>query len=409
MIKMPLVEHVKSIHSSVSLSDALLIGCQHILETTHLMFRSLYEFGLNPKNIFLLGKCYSSNKSVWQEMHQEGIRVSPLSFFFDSNQSFDTQFCRIVAQFLEHTLCQVDLSKFNKIILIDDGGQLLTLSSEVFKEYKNIIGIEQTTSGYEKIRSRSLQFPVINVARSQAKLIYESPMIADTIVKKALRRIAKLKCDPGKILIIGNGAIGSSIYRALKDDYKVQTYDKIPNNRKINKEYFDFDDYLGQADLIIGCTGETSVPFSKHKSLKKECVLFSASSSDREFDAVHIRKKSANIKNCHDDIEIEGITLLNCGFPINFDGARNSVVPSKIQFTRALLVAAILQACETSEGSLDIIPLDIEMQRDIVSKYLQLYPTFSPNATQAVSSQNNRPIQETLTARKEKELNQKSY
>jgi S-adenosylhomocysteine hydrolase len=383
MGKMPLLEHVKSFHPATSLSNVLLIGCQHILATTHSMLRSLYSAGLDPKNIFLLGKCYSSNGSVWQEMHEDGIQISPLSFSFESHQAFDGQFCRIVAKFLENTLSRVDLTKFNKIILIDDGGQLLSLSMEFFRGLTNVVAIEQTTSGYEKIKSSILQFPVINVARSQAKLIYESPMIAETVVKKALKRMDALEQTPRQTLIIGNGAIGSSIYAALKNTHEVHVYDKNLNNS------LSFDEYLRASDLIIGCTGETSLPFSKHKNLKKGCVLFSASSSDREFDAVHIRKKAKNIKNCHDDIEVDGKVLLNCGFPINFDGGRHSVSPSKIQLTRALLMSAILQACEMSDSSFEIVPLDIEMQRDIISKYLQIYPTFVPNTVQLATYQDS--------------------
>jgi len=382
MAKMPLLEHVKSFHASTSLSNVLLIGCQHILETTHSMLQSLYSSGLNPKNIFLLGKCYSSNMDVWQEMHQDGIHVSPLSFSFESHQAFDGQFCRIVSQFLESTLSQVELSKFNKIILIDDGGQLLSLAVKFFRGQTNVVAIEQTTSGYEKIKSSVLPFPVINVARSQAKLIYESPMIAEAVVKKAIKRMGALKHIPKQILIIGNGAIGSSIYLALKNDYEVQIYDKNINNN------FNFEEQLRTVDLIIGCTGETSLPFSKHKYLKKGCVLFSASSSDREFDAVHIRKKAKEIKSCHDDIEVDGKTILSCGFPVNFDGSRNSVAPSKIQLTRALLMAAILQACEMTDASSEIVPLDIEMQRDIISKFLQIHPSFIPNSEQLTNSQN---------------------
>lgn len=383
MAKMPLLEHVKSCHPSASLSNVLLIGCQHILATTHSMLQSLYSFGLNPKNIFLLGKCYSSNDSVWQEMHQDGIHVSHLSFSFESQQSFDGQFCHIVAQFLKDTLSQVDLSKFNKIILIDDGGELLSLSMEFFKGHTNVVAIEQTTSGYEKIKSSVLQFPIINVARSQVKLIYESPMIAEIVVKKAIQRMCTLKRAARQILIIGNGAIGSSIYAAIKSNYEVQIYDKNLNN------HFSFDEHLRTVDLIIGCTGKTSLPFSKHKYLRKGCVLFSASSSDREFDAVHIRTKAKDIKSCHDDIEVDGKTILNCGFPVNFDGGRDSVAPSKIQLTRALLMSAILQACEMSDAPFEIVPLDIEMQRDIIRKFLQIYPAFAPNAEQLTSYQNS--------------------
>lgn len=362
--KMPLLEYVKLFHSSVSLNNVLLIGCQHILETTHMMLRSLYDFGLEPKNIFLIGKCYSTSRSVWQEMRQEGIQISSLSFFFESCLAFDKQFCDILVQFLKHVLSRVNFSKFNKVILIDDGGQFLTLSMQFFKEYKNIVGIEQTSSGYEKIKFCIPVFPIINVARSQAKLVFESPMIADAVIEKILKHLNALKYASKQILIMGYGAIGAAIYAVLKKEYHVQVYDK-----KIYKKDVDRDKHLQAADMIIGCTGETCLFFSQYKYLKKGCVLISASSSDREFDAVHMRRKSKNTQSCHDDIEQEGITLLNCGFPINFDGNRNSVAPCKIQLTRALLLAAILQAYEISRSSFGILPLDIDMQKKIVKKY----------------------------------------
>lgn len=354
-----LLEYVKSLHAPVSLSDVLLIGCQHILETTHTMLQTLYDFGLKPKNIFLIGKCYSSSHSVWQEMYLEGIQVSPLSFSFESHLAFDDQFCDILVQFLKDVLSKVDLSVFKAVIIIDDGGQLLTLSMKFLKN-KNITGIEQTTSGYEKIKMTSLPFPVINVARSQAKLIYESPLIADIIIEKVLKHLRSFR----KILIMGGGAIGSSIYRGLKNTHEVQIYDK--------KEGTGLENHLQAADMIIGCTGETSISFNQYKYLKEGCVLASASSSDREFDAVHMRRRCQNIKSCHDPIEGERCILLNCGFPVNFDGGRNSVAPEKIQFTRALLLAAILQAYEMPKDSLEIFPLNVDIQREIISKYLTI-------------------------------------
>ena len=362
--KMHLLEYVKSFYSSISLSNVLLIGCQHILETTHTMFQSLYDFGLKPKNIFLIGKCYSSNLSVWQEMYLEGIQVSLLSFSFESHLTFDDQFSDILIQFLKNILSRIDLSAFNTIIVIDDGGQLLTLSMKFFKNYKNIIGIEQTTSGYEKIKFTPLSFPIINVARSEEKLVYESPMIADIIIEKILKRMVILRSFR-MILIMGGGAIGSSIYMTLKNDYEVYVYDK--------KKEANLKNHLQVADIIIGCTGERSISFSKYKYLKEGCVLISGSSSDREFDAVHIRRRcKKNIVSCHDDIKGGNLTLLNCGFPINFDGNRNSVAPEKIQLTRALLLAAILQAYEMPKDSLEIFPLDMDMQREIINKYLTM-------------------------------------
>ena len=79
-------------------------------------------------------------------MYLEGIQVSLLSFSFESHLTFDDQFSDILIQFLKNILSRIDLSAFNTIIVIDDGGQLLTLSMKFFKNYKNIIVLEQTTS-----------------------------------------------------------------------------------------------------------------------------------------------------------------------------------------------------------------------------------------------------------------------
>lgn len=373
MSKLPVLEYVKMLYPSISLDGVLIIGCQHILETTHVMFRFLYERGLKPANIFLLGKCYSSNPAVLEEMREDGISVSLDSLFFEESESFDEQFYCITRQFLEHTISKVDLSKFNKIIIMDDGGQLLTLAMEYLKCNKSIVGIEQTSSGYEKIKCKSLPFSVINVARSQAKLQYESPVIAEVVIQKGFKRIENLRLIPRSILIIGNGAIGSAIYQLLKDFYEVVIYDQ--QEEENDKERGKIDAYLPEAELIIGCTGNTSIPVAKHPLVKRGCVLCSASSSDREFDAVYIRRQATKIRNCHDDIALKDLVLLNCGFPVNFDGGRNSVIPSKIQLTRALLAAAILEASQISGRSSEVIAVNSKVQEAIINRYFQMNST----------------------------------
>jgi hypothetical protein len=63
--------------------------------------------------------------------------------------------------------------------------------------------------------------------------------------------------------------------------------------------------------------------------------------------------------------------LLNNGFPINFDGEKNSVPIEKIQLTRALLMLGIFQAYELEKMDGKIIPLDIEIQRGIIKEHLK--------------------------------------
>lgn len=383
MKKVPLLELLKSFHSTVSLDNVLIIGCQHILETTHSMFQTLFELGLNPKNVFLIGKCYSTSRSVWTEMHDDGINVSELCFNFDPFKPYDVQFKEIINLFLHKIFSLVDLKNYKRIVVLDDGGQLISSVNELLEDVKNIVAIEQTSSGYEKIKVMDLRFPVINVARCKAKLIIESPLIAETVIKKAINRINKLEKSPSKILILGKGAIGTAIgtaiESALRNEYDVSIYDKIFN------DYNSYINNLKNADLVIGCTGETSVNHEHHKFLKDSCVLFSASSSDREFDAVHFRKNVSHITDCHQDVQIDGKILLNCGFPINFDGKRNSVPPSKIQLTRALLMAAIIQAVELIELLPFIVSLDDELQRDVITQYLKITKATTKNSMETIS------------------------
>jgi hypothetical protein len=128
---------------------------------------------------------------------------------------------------------------------------------------------------------------------------------------------------------------------------------------------------LPSYDLIIGCTGSTSIPHPLHDSLKDGCILASVSSSDREFDAHCLRKQIMPYSDCHQCVTIEDKLLLNSGFPVNFDGGIHSVPPKYIQFTRALLVAAIFQSMQQDSSSpLKIIDLDFSYQKKISNIFI---------------------------------------
>ena len=117
--------------------------------------------------------------------------------------------------------------------------------------------------------------------------------------------------------------------------------------------------------MIIGCTGKEILDVSFYKYLKKNCILISASSSDREFSAVNLRKMAEKAGNCHDNILTNGIILLNCGFPINFDGKRDSAKPEDIQITLALLFASVCLA-RTRKFTKGLVDFDEKIQKEIV-------------------------------------------
>lgn len=370
MQQLPLVELVKSLHSSTSLDGVGIIGVQHLLSTTHTMIRSLASFGLKPGCVNLLGKCYSTSEEVFSNMTDDGMDISSSSFAFDSYSAFDRYYHCLVKSFLKKQLSKIQKQNFNKIILMDDGGHLLEAANDLaFKNFK-FVGIEQTTHGFMRLKSSNLRFPVINVARSPAKLVYESPMIASAAVRRVMQKLKASSIVPQKVLVVGAGYIGKEVFKALRKKYEVYLFDQDKKEgclleNQMNKMLYQF-------DVIVGCTGFTSIPASMHRYLHPNCVMISVSSSDHEFDAFHLRKNVPEVSNCHLDLKIHGRLLVNCGFPVNFDGSFDSVPAKDIQLTRALLATAIFQACEMDEFVNGFLPLDIEAQRDIVTEYLKI-------------------------------------
>ncbi len=362
---LPLFEHLKKIGASTSLEGVRIIGCQHLMESTLRMFEFLQDCGLDLKNVSLLGKCYSTNPQVVEEMEEAGIEVSPWSTFFDSHSDFDSSYKKIVKHFFERSFAKQDWGSFKKIVLLDDGGYLVESACDVLHSFDHVSAVEQTSSGYELLKDRKLFCPVYNVARSPAKLLYESPMIADSLYRQMRIRMNRANLQPKRILIIGAGAIGKAMAEALEKDFPTDLFD-------IKEAKTSLESLLHDYDMLIGCTGKTSLPVDNHKYLKKGTILISASSSDREFDAVHLRKKIDQNIRCHEDLHIEGIHLLNAGFPLNFFGERNNMPLTSIQLTLSLLAAGIFEGCSDQDNSPGLRPLNPIVESAIISKHLNV-------------------------------------
>jgi hypothetical protein len=376
MTTLPLVDYIVRTFSDVSLERVKIIGVQHILRTTHSMFRSLYARGLKPENISLIGKCYSTNLDVLADMRKDGIDVTEESSSYCSHTSFDHLFDALVLQFLRDRLS--DVEKYERIIIIDDGGHFLQAVGLMGQIHPRIVGIEQTSSGINGITHLDLKLPIISVATCKAKRIYETPMIAGVIEQKLFQRLAVHDIQPKRCLIIGGGSIGSHLSRSLSQRLPTVVYDQVPSRSDLRS--IDFYPCLTDSDLVIGCTGTTSLPAETGSLLWPGTTLVSASSSDREFEAVEYRRQVPLNSNCHADVLTDTVTVLNSGFPINFDGGQHSVAPSSIQLTRALLAGAILQAVSMPYPDLSgIVPLAGRLQTSIVRQYLcGLIPSNTP-------------------------------
>lgn len=366
--KLPLLDYISKEFKDINLENMILIASQHLLDSNKTMFRYFLKKGLKPSDIFIIGKCYSSNLQVFKEFKKMEIYISPKSIKFDSHESFDKQFEKNIIEFLKYVKKKIKGQNYKKLLILEDGGHLISNATKILGRKNNIIGIEQTSAGYEKLKNMVLKFPVINVARSKAKLRIESPLIAKKCIKNLKNQLKKDKLKPKNILIVGLGSVGNEIYNQLKKSFNIKKYD-------FNKKFSDFKEknlnqIIRKFDMIIGNTGKEIIGTKQYKYLKKGTILVSTSSSDREFSSVNLRKLEKRTKNCHKTI-IGDIIILNSGFPINFDGKRNSSPPNEIQITLSLLFSAVCLAVKNNYKN-GLIELDKNIQNKLIKKYKEL-------------------------------------
>jgi hypothetical protein len=104
---------------------------------------------------------------------------------------------------------------------------------------------------------------------------------------------------------------------------------------------------------------------------QKDVILASSSSSDREFSAVELRRLLPKSANCHENIYVNGIHLLNSGFPVNFNGLKEVELPEDIQLTRSLMYAAVCSRIINHDKK-GLIELNTDIQQKIISKFKEL-------------------------------------
>ncbi len=349
-MKLPLLAFTSRLYPGVDLSNVSLVACQHILGTTVDLLDTFSDKGLKPENTYILGKCYSTHTGTLKRLVKKGVHVSPLSSTFVANKNYDEQFKEYVESFADQLIADGVFDDKKRVIVLDDGGFLLQYLNEVLGDVSDISGVEQTSSGFERLKSLPLRFGVVNVARSAVKLEFESALVAKKVIDELEKRIPLSSAI--RVLVIGQGAIGKALKVQLTGRAKVHGCDSTA-------ELCDFNgDYVAQLptfDVIIGATGKTVLTIEQAGRLKKGAILASASSSDREFPAVEMRRDVYGSLECHADIKTGNVHLLNNGFPLNFTGEEHSLPPEDAQLTRSLLLAGVYEAASPLSKGLHTI------------------------------------------------------
>jgi S-adenosylhomocysteine hydrolase len=374
------------------LAQTVFVCVQHILSTTGSLFQSLIKLGAEPSNIFILGKCYSTNLDVLEEMLKLGINVSggatPLRY-----GTFALTIEEEIRKLWDEVYRLKKNSSSKKMIIIDDGGKCLnSLLSEFRSDGWQVVGIEQTTSGL-KLRPKTLfEFPLIEVASSAAKLQVESPMVAEAVSRHICHAAASINAT--SYGIVGYGNIGKAVSAALcQQDYKVSVFDKSNKATSNAPEHISKEDsirsLIDNAQFILGCTGKDILPDPDETlyGMSGQKIFASCSSGDYEFkrlllnEQLFINSRAGShdkIGHTLQDTELyysrgdssPKIKILRGGFPVNFDGSPESAPSVDIQLTRGLLLGAVIQATLYFED-LDSHTIPNQSNHKMLDPYIQ--------------------------------------
>lgn len=365
--------------------DTIVVAVQHLVATTVTLFESLLGLGLDPQHTFVLGKGYSTSVAAAEALRSLGVSVFPNTAPVVPGrfgQSMDEQ----VFQLLRTVEARYRGKNIKNLIVIDDGGRLLAAASKASVQTRCTIGVEQTTSGVRRLQNALPNFPIVDVARSAAKLKYESPLIAEAIVNKL--KAAGTHLAPGMIAgVVGMGSVGKALAARLANETTHVIASDLPAFRYAGDRLISIPELLAKSDVVFGCTGVdifAQVDFpTQHKS---GLVLCSCSSEDVEF--LQLLRRVQNPSICagwpSPDLQISGrldpVTIVRGGYPVNFDSTDESVPSEDIQITTALIFAGIVTAaklCQNHDFSIDqgFIQLPAAMQNSILREWFEIAPS----------------------------------
>lgn len=382
--ELPLLDRIASQvpRPHVSLNGIMLVCVQHLLETTGTLIQTLLSLGLDPRNIHILGKSYSSNSDVEDRLRGLGANVvetGPQQHWGE----YSTQLKEDVSRLWNRVAEGIEAQRPNALVVLDDGGFCIKGMPHWLLDLP-VVGIEQTMSGLSLLDVPP-PFPVIDVASSAAKQWIEPPMISETV----LARLQSYRLPDSPIGVVGFGNIGKAMTQTLgRIQSPILVFDESPGSEgKSETTVFcnSLEELYSKSATIFGCTGKDTLAGKEWwPKLIGEKLLISCSSQDLEFRSVLTSLNDGKHEIVSQQQLTSGVTvplaqgklrILRGGFPVNFDGSKKSVPAADIQMTRGLLLGAILQAVSLiANGNAKPIRTMLlpGLQRLVVSEWIQI-------------------------------------
>jgi release factor glutamine methyltransferase len=315
-----------------------LVAVQHILPSTRLLLEAVQQSQL-WENVEIAGKPYSTVVAAAREIEADfpkcQLRSSASEVAFDALKA--------------------------PSIALDEGGVLARLAPH---EYF-VAGVEQTSSG----AWGPWRWPTVLVCRSAAKLFFEAQIIARAIVRKLDREGLLAGRTVG---VLGLGALGAELARFLdRQGYRVLGFDTKRQPSSGVDQVASSSELVARSDLVLGVTGRDSLRGVPICHGAREKVFASCSSSNVEFASILAElPRARQFELCQGWVGDTHCSVVNAGFPVNFDRQVEWEQLDEIWLTRMLCARALEQAHTAGSRALCGLMMSPVVQRDVVMAWL---------------------------------------
>jgi S-adenosylhomocysteine hydrolase len=412
--RMPVMKEItRQLGGPDALKGISMTSVQHLFPTSIALYDELEANGVQRRQMGIEGKPYSASPDVVHRLHAEGFHIHDWNdFIFGAEMNGESLFAKEIPKWAlaelflgvdpQHDTAYLTPEQMRekvkelvpqwekagkRFLLLDDGGHLVEALHKFFPEAAHLcVAVEQTMSGANRLKGLKLECPVVDMAESPLKKTVENRLIGESVTNDTLREVdeAGLKIQPKEATILGYGAVGKGTAEALRRrGYTVHVYDISPEAMAQAKaDGFDTgtrDDMLQHGQLLIGCTGKTSLTPDEYSKLPKGAVLANAGSGDYE---LGMDTKLPGDPNATVDPTGEGFSTLNgqkvrtgeavtkqigflhrvvhgsdgadrlvlrSGYVVNMT---HDVPPEYAQLIRGMLLASCLQAAKETQPGL---------------------------------------------------------
>ena len=367
--RLPLLDQFANKFAIPMRDDCAVIFHSHLLESNYDLIKHIGHL-VGGHNVFILEKPYSTVPGTFRKIVQTGANTNfvdveeKMPYGFSVKRSIEYTWHEVVRHVKQHNI--------KKIVVVSDG--VNTLLSIPWDDLHNveITAVEQTQSGIERTRMLGgMVPPIVNVAESDAKKKEEAVFIGISTVDK----IAQLQLldRKKKFGVIGYGSIGNASVKRLIDlgeDVTVyETNQHVPGKiTTVNS----LEELVQQTDIIIGTTGTDVLRGTYIERLQGHKTFISASSGNIEFSYLFdlIKHYPTTFEDITQYINDHlKITIMNGGYPINFDRVREWESKEDIALTRTLMYAGFIQALTETHERGRLLSLRSDFEKDIVENW----------------------------------------